>query len=329
MRENTPMTPRWYISRSRPAAGSSTPEKSAAGAVGPVSAAKLLEMASLGQVGADDFVLMEGADVEITVNDFVAMARGGTLPGTEASTSVKPSASQAAPTNDASLPDWLADVVPGKSILESKIPAALSWLEDIREIEESLRRDAAPTTVGPPMPKVPTAPLPLATLVGPVAPPMAVPVAPIAPPLATPVAPTAPPPLAIPVAQIAPPMPPPAVPAAQLGFDPETGQIFDSVAYAQWHKAEAGRRQEELQKQPPISIAEVFLQAQRAIHEWVDADESKPLVTGGDGETIRNCPSLVEIMRRYDAYGPVMQEKLWKRLFFLVENRKKYFQAIA
>ncbi len=101
------------------------------------------------------------------------------------------------------------------------------------------------------------------------------------------------------------------------------------MAYERWQKAGAKRRQEELQRQPTVSVAEVFLAAQRAIQAWVDDDVNKPLVASGDLEVIRKCGSVQEVLRRYEGYGPVMQEKLWKRLTFLVENRRKFLKAFA
>jgi hypothetical protein len=115
----------------------------------------------------------------------------------------------------------------------------------------------------------------------------------------------------------------------QPGFDLETGRILDPVAYALWQKAESQRCQVELEKQPIISVAEVFLEAQRALQEWVDTEANKPLVASGDMEAIRNDAAVQELLARYENYGPVMQEKLWKRLTFLVDNRKKFFKAFG
>jgi hypothetical protein len=243
-----------------------------------MSAANLLEMASLGWVAADDLVLLEGTDVQITVDQFLGMARSGRLPGEAETASVPPSRIPSPTQTGSALPDWLADVRQAESMPKSKVPDALTWLEDIRQIEESLRCR----------------------------------------PLGAPTAPAAAPP---------PQMPAPTGQLQQQGYDPETGQILDAVAYARWQKAEAERRQACQQPQTQVSVAEIFLQAQRTIQEWVDADSNKPLVTAGKLDTIRSCSSVQALMRKYDAYGPVMQDKLWKRLFLLVDNRKKYYQA--
>jgi hypothetical protein len=169
----------------------------------------------------------------------------------------------------------------------------LDWLEDIRQIEESLRRPPPPRTDAP---------------------------------AATAEALTAAPPTPLPAA----PTPqPPAVSPEQCGYNPETGQILDPAAYALWQKAEAQRRQDEREKQPTLSVAEAFLEAQWALHAWVDNDANKPLVARGDLEAIRQCPAIQELLQRYACYGPVMQEKLHKHLALLVENRQKFFQAFG
>jgi hypothetical protein len=221
---------------------------------------------------------MEGAGVEITIEEFLAMARRGVLPGWEGNSPIPSSGDEMAPRNDNTLPDWLADVARRDSILQTGVPGALAWLEDIRQIELSLQRRPAPAA-DEPHPAEATDPLPAA--------------------------------------------------ARQQGLDPETGRILDPVADARWQRAQAKRRREELRTRPTISIAEVFLDAQRAIQDWVDAEANKPLVLGGDEEAIRNITSVQDLMRRYEPYGPVMQDKLWKRLFFLVDNRRQYYQAMG
>jgi hypothetical protein len=193
----------------------------------------------------------------------------------------KPSAASAKPAPPPPTPGKTATTAEPFAINLTGIP--LDWLDDIRQIEESLSR--RPTTTQPPK------------------------------------GPSAAPPQPLPAPPQLPTMP------QQRGYDPETGQILDPAAYERWQKAEAQRRQEELQKQPTVSVAEAFLDAQRAIQAWVDDDANKPLVTSGELESIRQCGSIQEILSRYESYGPVMQEKLLKRLAFLVDNRKKFFKA--
>jgi hypothetical protein len=61
----------------------------------------------------------------------------------------------------------------------------------------------------------------------------------------------------------------------------------------------------------------------------VDDAANRALVVAGDTEAIRQCPSVQELFRRYQAYGALMQEKLWKRLTFLVDNRRKFIRAFC
>jgi hypothetical protein len=168
----------------------------------------------------------------------------------------------------------------------------LDWLEDIRQIEESLCRPEPPRADAPALAEALTAP----------------------PPAQPPAAPSAPLPTTSPV---------------QRGYDPDTGQIVDPATYALWQRAEAQRRQDEQQKQPALSVAEAFLAAQRAVQVWVDADANRPLIESGDMETIRQSPAVQELLRRYEGYGPVMREKLCNRLALLVDNRRKFFKAFG
>jgi hypothetical protein len=38
---------------------------------------------------------------------------------------------------------------------------------------------------------------------------------------------------------------------------------------------------------------------------------------------------VLTIVSSYQGYGPVMQEKLWKHLDFLVINRRKFYAAFS
>lgn len=316
------MAAQWYLLRESqaPAPGAALPRKAKGQPLGPMPAEKLLELASAGGASAGDWVWMEGMDVQITVERFLAIARAGKLPESPANFLPEWLSDVARSefierSRRTPIPDWLEEMqqaekpsssAPPKPVPSPAAPAKapptaddftikglpLDWLEDIRQIEESLRARPVPTA---PPPQRPTA-------------------APLQPPLAPPVSP-------------APPQPP--VSAEPRGYDPATGRILDPVAYDRWQKAEAKHRQEEAQKQPTVSVTEVFLDAQRAIQAWVDDDANKPLVTSGDLDAIRRSASVQEVLRRFEGYGPVMQEKLRKRLFFLVNNRKKFFKAFG
>jgi hypothetical protein len=115
----------------------------------------------------------------------------------------------------------------------------------------------------------------------------------------------------------------------ERGYDPDTGQIYDPVAFAHWQKEEQRRIQEELARQPAGSVYDVFMAARTSLREWVDADENKELVVNGSLENIIDCPAVQKLLKAYLGYGPVMQEKLRKHLAFLVENRRKFYAAFA
>jgi hypothetical protein len=371
----------WLISMGEP--------KSAA--IGPMPAARLLELAASGALAASELVRMEGTDVEITVGQFMELADAGKLPNSDGNGSAGPAGSQGSGRKDDPLPDWLEEVARfesntltrpapfpgwvkdfqqnetlGPSFPQRSPAIPLDWLEDIREIEESLRipppspSDAQPTAKSPvqaPAVHSPTALVPQkitpsepAVLPPPATPPLPVPppsvrqVPPPQPPGAKPAPPSpepsarpAPPPstttFRLPAAKTALAAPPlPAVPSPSpvgpqpSGFNPETGQVLDPAAYALWQKVEALSARVGA---PALSVAEAFLEAQRRIQEWVDNEANKPLVLAGDMEVIRTCPAVLELLGRYAHYGPVMRAKLWKKVTLLVDNRKKFFQAFS
>ena len=168
------------------------------------------------------------------------------------------------PSDPQNAPDWLEDVQQQEQAYRSPADIALDWLEDIRQIEESLRVRHMKTRYGIETPAEGIRPTKAeapshhqgkghlpdkgATAGQPCA--------------------ESPRRASLPSLFLAP--LPEAPPVAPLGFDPITGQILDPAAFKNWQKAEAQRRQDELQNQPTLSVAEVFLEAQRALQEWVD-----------------------------------------------------------
>lgn len=156
-----------------------------------------------------------------------------------------------------------------------------------------------------------------------------------------PVKPPVPPVPAAPPLPVAPPLPSPQLPAPDVagqaaasspevtGFDADTGQILDAAKYAKWQKDEQRRRQQELEAQPAVSVYEAFLIARTAFQEWVDSEANKPLIVAEDFEAIRRLPPIDNLLRSYQGYGSVMQDKLCKHLGFLVENRRKFYAAFG
>lgn len=324
------MAAQWYVVRSVQGCPQGV-------SIGPMATATLLELASSGGVPDDDWVRMEGVDVDITVAQFLEMVHSGNVPSIDA---------EAVPSDD-SLPEWLSDVAESETaarpeaaslpewlgdMLRAEISAIPSlkpvrarvcvgeattempvdWLEDIRQIEESLR---LPAPTSPPPTVLPAA---LSDKTSPTQPPAASP-APLPSQKPSPVPPPPLPSVRAPASQ------PPADSPEPQGYDPDTGLVSDPMAYARWQKADAQRRQEESQRR--LSVAEIFLDAQRAIQEWVDADRNNALVAYADIEVIQTCATVQEVLGRYEGYGPVLREKLLKRLAFLVDNRKKFFKA--
>src|SRR6516165_3491888 len=115
------MNPKCYCSQARNG-GPASPEKIPAKVVGPLSAAALLELASVGGVGAGDLLLMEGTDVHITLEQFLQMTRSGSPPGGAAAVPVAPPCPPPAPTADNAVPNWLADVRQLEWAPNTKVP---------------------------------------------------------------------------------------------------------------------------------------------------------------------------------------------------------------
>ena len=256
------MNTRWYLLRGN---------KPKADPTGPMSAEKLLELASEGGTAAGDWVWPAGVDVQIPVERFVAMMRSGKLPewlhDVAKAEAVRQSTLSAAPdwlddvaksepprvSTEDGVPDWLDEMSRLENVPGNPAEFSPDWLEDIRQIEEALRLQP----VAPSPPEIrPTKGEDIQRTK-------------VAPPIAAPVAPQNL------IAEPPPPFPPSPPLAAPLGFDPITGQIIDPAAYKNWQKAETQRRQEELQNQPTLSVAEVFLEAHRALQEWVDAEHQQ------------------------------------------------------
>jgi hypothetical protein len=161
--------------------------------LGPIPTARLNELIAAGHLGRDEAVWPEGVDVQITVQVYSNLLRG--VPGPDWLADVQKAATakspdrgasrspapdwlkapdpSARPTTPGSAPDWLADVkqlatpaaVPRPAPKAAAIPP--DWLEDICQIEETVRGKAplfpkaAPSSAPPP---APAAPLPAPSL---------------------------------------------------------------------------------------------------------------------------------------------------------------------
>ena len=354
----------WYLTRQAGKKGAVAREDS----FGPLTTDSLLKLASSGKVGSDALVWIDGTDVLFTLAQFQEMVGPGKRdgPGSAVPSPAAPAADNGLPdwlaemaqeeTRPVRKPqedlDWLEDVrqseglaayikpsepgpippraappVPLRSGPDELAAMPLDWLQDIRQIEESLRVAPPSQQPTPARPAPPPAPasvpvveglkmaLPVPAQVVPPAPPT-VPVRIVCPPPTTPV-PSVP----------GRPVVPSPVPIA-TGYDAETGQILDAEAYALYQKAEAQRRQQQA-AQPTLSVAEVFIHAHRALQNWADADENKSLILRGDVDSIKACPAIREVLDHHANYGPIMRERLERRLTLLVDNRKKFLKAFG
>jgi hypothetical protein len=259
------------------------------------------------------------------------------------------------------VPDWLADLaaVESKGALPGPLPSEEipEWLEDLRLwvgldlYAPAMQSSAEMTTIA----------LSDATLAG------AIPdwleswMAPEKPGVAqqdqAPPAPAAPPiPVVLPVVPALPSVPsqPPIAPLAAVptsrvaaptgdvkpfanprqtrlqarGIDVETGRILDPEQFHKWKRQQA---QPASIGQPAVSNAslfEAFRNARTAIYRWADDEANHACVMQAEPEEIKRQPEIQLILHEYANYGKGMQEKLLRHLEFMVETRRKYYNAM-
>jgi hypothetical protein len=113
------------------------------------------------------------------------------------------------------------------------------------------------------------------------------------------------------------------------GFDADTGQILDAKKFQVWKQQQA---RTSAANQPAVSNAsflEVFRQARTSVEAWVDDDKNRLRVLHADLAEIKNNPDVRTIVAHCANFGKEMQEKLFRHLEFVVENRRKYYAALA
>lgn len=114
---------------------------------GPVPAGKLDELIAKGLLRDEEQVWLEGIDVQISVQSYRDVNRGGSLP------TLVGALRQSGPPRVSPAPDWLADVRAAERLAASSPTIPLrgqdgltslppDWLEDIRQIEQSRPRPA-------------------------------------------------------------------------------------------------------------------------------------------------------------------------------------------
>jgi hypothetical protein len=112
------------------------------------------------------------------------------------------------------------------------------------------------------------------------------------------------------------------------GFDLQTGQVLDPEKFHQWKQQKA---RSVAPHQPPVtnaSVIEVFRKARIAVEKWIDDEKNQLPMVNADLQEIKSHPEILAILDENANYGQEMRTKLEQHLEFLVENRRKYYQAI-
>jgi hypothetical protein len=253
-------------------------------------------------------------------------------------------------------PAWLAELEQVLRAPPSKPLPLPSWMLDFEAAEQAARTQAVPDWLKefvpePPPAKPAAAPateIPLAKPVAPAPPPpagkpipLAQPVIPTAMPVAKPVAPPSAkaPPRTAPAVPLAAPVRPPEPPAAkkpavappapgpsvqEMGYDPDTGQVFDAARYKKWQDEQNRIAAMKRAAQPALAALDPFQKARRELADWVDREENQALIKANDRLAIGQSAFLQEFMARQRAYGPEMVKKLCHYLDFMIENRRKF-----
>jgi hypothetical protein len=111
------------------------------------------------------------------------------------------------------------------------------------------------------------------------------------------------------------------------GFDLETGQILDPEKFRKWKQEQVQISSTALPAVSNAGLFEVFRKARSAVEAWVDNETNRPAVMNSEIDEIKSRPEIQLVLKEYAGYG--MREKLLRHLEFMVENRRKYYKAIA
>ena len=114
---------------------------------------------------------------------------------------------------------------------------------------------------------------------------------------------------------------------AESGFDANTGRIIDPEKFRRWQKEQQLKRNQERKDGP--TIQEVYEKARGDLSNWVDLDKNRRLILTADMEALRHDDSLRKFMHAHQRFGDEILHKLWHHLEFVVENRRKYYYALA
>lgn len=77
------------------------------------------------------------------------------------------------------------------------------------------------------------------------------------------------------------------------------------------------------------SAQEAFQRAQFALQQWADLDVNHDLILSGDLDAVRSDVAIGSIVRLVDKHSSHLAQRFWKHLEFVLDNRRKYFEAVA
>jgi hypothetical protein len=325
------MTPSWYYQQS-------------GNTHGPVSAEEMKRLVREGRLHAHDLVWEEGTGPDQAVPadaalDFSAVTQAtGPLPAWLADVEL-PDCKGPIPglAATAEVPEWLAEM--------------LLWFADLQPPETPTgETPATPAPVAPSPPAAVLTAVPnvaaraedgkLAAMPAPAAPadverkPMQTPALPVPAPAPTlprtPARPTSVP-QAMPAARAVPDTQNPLVRKTLLetGFDLSTGQIVDPARFEKWKQQNARPASANQAALTNESLLEVFRKSRLAIEGWLDDDTNRDRLMTASVDEIRKHVDIERVFRDCSGCGAEMQRKLQRHLEFMVENRRKYYRAIA
>lgn len=82
-------------------------------------------------------------------------------------------------------------------------------------------------------------------------------------------------------------------------------------------------------QEPNLSTNEIFRRASFALSQWTDQDENASFILAADTEAILTRPEVLQILVPFQNLPFELLERLMESLDFLVENRSRYYRALA
>jgi hypothetical protein len=74
---------------------------------------------------------------------------------------------------------------------------------------------------------------------------------------------------------------------------------------------------------------EVFQRAQAILQKWADMELNRPLILSGDLEAVRKDVVIKSLLEILSKNGSAVVDLYWKHLELILDNRKKYYLALA